>query len=77
MHKFVKKVAKELGLNPHMLKEIIRLKVRFHKDVEVADKLGISRGTVAKHVEAIKQLDEAKFKKLIKTIWGDEMYVGG
>ena len=59
------RLAKKYGLNPVILKEIIRLHNMNYNNTEIAKELGISRNTVSKYLEKIRQMKEEERMELI------------
>ena len=62
------RLAKKHGLNPVILKEIIRLHNMNYNNTEIAKKLGISRNTVSKYLEKIGKMKEEERMELIALI---------
>jgi len=61
-------LAKQHGFNPVLLKEIVRLRNKGYNNVEIAKNLGISRNTVTKYLEKLRNTDDKEFLELLVLI---------
>jgi len=67
-------LAKKYGLNPIILREIILLRNQGYNNSEIANRVGISRQTVAKYLETLKTMEkEDLFNSVMITL----LIIGG
>ncbi len=58
-------IAGKYGLNPVHLKEIVRYSSRGLNQSDISKRVGVSRNTVRKYVEKLKEMNKSDFKKLV------------
>ncbi len=61
----LRKIAEKYGLNHVHLKEIVRYSSRGLNQSDISKKVGVSRNTVRKYVDKLKNMDKSDFKKIV------------